>query len=84
MFKLIDQALLGSIFDLAAVYSIRGTARDIDYYLLQAKEIGEAVGSPLVVARSEAKMGELEGRLRMFEASAGRLGVADGIFSNVS
>jgi hypothetical protein len=76
--------LLTTLFDLASAYSLRGTARDVEYFLAQAKQIAEVVGLPLVVARSEAKMGELEGRLRMFEASATRLGNASALFDGVS
>ncbi|EAU89520.1 cysteine-type endopeptidase [Coprinopsis cinerea okayama7 len=78
----IFQGLLSSLFALADAYLTRGSPRESEYFLKQAKELGEELNLGVVVGRAMTRlsevllgMGKLESAQESLEEAARRLGI---------
>lgn len=56
----IASGLLTTLFSLAQAYLARGSAREAEYFVLQAKDLAESLDASAMICRALTKLGELK------------------------
>ncbi|OBZ78082.1 hypothetical protein A0H81_02757 [Grifola frondosa] len=61
------EGLLATLFTLAHAYAARGSARESEYFVQQAKEFAQSLNAPAMISRALARHGELSIQLGNLE-----------------
>jgi hypothetical protein len=67
------QALITALLDLVASLAARGSVKDCEYFLNQAKVVAGSVKSSVMLSRVAARSAQIQFRLRHYDQSVDRL-----------